>query len=432
MSEERGDQPKALSAWQVLKLPDYRIVWFTDLISGIGNGATTLAVMLLLTTWSDDPAVLAMNTIAGTLPMLLVAPFAGPLVDRWNRLKVIVVCRVLQALLVLSLTFMSAEHMWLAAVVIAAQFTLAQFSSPAAGAIFATVVPGHGRAGASGLGGASGFVSGAVGAGFAATMFSSGGLDTVFVVDAFTFLLAGLLFLRFRGRAGIDVRPDKATLPPYRQDLAVGIAFVFRNSAMRSLLIGFGSVTIASAAVNILYMPLALDRLHASSLGIFGIQAAAGVGTVVIGLSTGYLSRVLSDLTWFRICTLAYALIAIGYGFAWGIPILIALHFLMNCVGVRMMASAEVLMFAITPNRQLGRVGSAINAIERGFSILLNLAVVGMTGIIDFQTVLVIFGAVGGAVAIASGVFLTAARLAEADKQREDADKEFASAMSDR
>lgn len=414
MSAAGPDRPTALSAWQVLKIPDYRAIWLADLVSGIGSGATGLAMLLMLTDWSDDPGIIAVFTIASTVPMILVGPFAGVLVDRWNRMTIVVVGRLIQAVLVLSLMFMTPDLLWLTALVIAAQFSVTTFTAPAASAIFGLVIPNHGRAGASGLGGATGFVVGTIGAGIASTMYATDMLDTVFVLDAVTFIAAALLYLRIRRNPAVGKRPAAATRPAFKKDLAEGMVFLSRNSALRYLLFGFASISIATAAINVLYVPLAVDHLHADGFGIFAVQATAGLGTVMVGLLAGHLSRVLSDLAWFRIGILAFALLGIGYGLSPNLWYLVALHFLFNCVGVRLSASIETLFLAITPNHQLGRVGSAVNAVERGLYVALNAGVAALTGLIEIRTVLIIYGVVAAIVAAVAGSLLTSARLTKA------------------
>ncbi|MFI7409658.1 MFS transporter [Streptomyces sp. NPDC049627] len=68
-------------------------------VSALGDGLRATALPLLAVTYTTDPALLALVTVAGTVPMLL-SPLAGVAADRWPRRSLMVWLDVGRAVIV--------------------------------------------------------------------------------------------------------------------------------------------------------------------------------------------------------------------------------------------------------------------------------------------------------------------------------------------
>jgi DHA3 family macrolide efflux protein-like MFS transporter len=84
-------------------------IWIGQAFSIIGSQVAAFAVVWWLTQQTGSAKVLAGLTIAQLLPQIFLAPFAGALVDRWNRRLVMMAADGLSALLaaVLAVLFLS-------------------------------------------------------------------------------------------------------------------------------------------------------------------------------------------------------------------------------------------------------------------------------------------------------------------------------------
>ena len=80
-------QPAGGSRW---KLPFFSI-WTGQAISLIGSQIVQFALVWWLTQRTGSATVLASATLVAMLPMIVVGPFAGALVARWNRRLVMIV-----------------------------------------------------------------------------------------------------------------------------------------------------------------------------------------------------------------------------------------------------------------------------------------------------------------------------------------------------
>jgi MFS family permease len=63
----------------------YTVVWFGQLISIIGTGMTQFGLVIWMWTETGSATAVAMVAFFGFVPNVVMMPFAGVLVDRWNR-----------------------------------------------------------------------------------------------------------------------------------------------------------------------------------------------------------------------------------------------------------------------------------------------------------------------------------------------------------
>lgn len=78
---------------------DYRRLWASSAVSAFGDGMRLTALPLLAVSYTTDPQLLSLVTVAGTLP-LLASPLAGIAADRWNRKRLLITVDLIRFLLV--------------------------------------------------------------------------------------------------------------------------------------------------------------------------------------------------------------------------------------------------------------------------------------------------------------------------------------------
>ena len=71
--------------------PRFFTIWGGQAISLFGSRLVQFALIWYLTQETGSATVLTIATLIGLLPMVLLGPFAGALVDRWKRRQVILI-----------------------------------------------------------------------------------------------------------------------------------------------------------------------------------------------------------------------------------------------------------------------------------------------------------------------------------------------------
>ena len=81
-------------------------IWSGQAISLFGSRLVQFALIWWLTQETGSATVLAIATLIGLLPQVIIGPFAGALVDRWKRRQVILVADTTIALATLLLAYL--------------------------------------------------------------------------------------------------------------------------------------------------------------------------------------------------------------------------------------------------------------------------------------------------------------------------------------
>ncbi|MBC7810208.1 MAG: MFS transporter, partial [Burkholderiales bacterium] len=66
----------------------FSLIWFGQLVSLLGTAMTRFALLIWAYQQTGEATTLALLGFFAFGPMVLVSPFAGVLVDRWDRRKV--------------------------------------------------------------------------------------------------------------------------------------------------------------------------------------------------------------------------------------------------------------------------------------------------------------------------------------------------------
>ena len=75
----------------------FLVMFFGQAFSLFGSRLVQFALVWYLTEQTKSPTVLATASIAALLPQVFIGPFAGALVDRWNRKTVMMIADTIVA-----------------------------------------------------------------------------------------------------------------------------------------------------------------------------------------------------------------------------------------------------------------------------------------------------------------------------------------------
>lgn len=287
---------------------NYWKIWWASTASNVGDGVVLVAIPLIAAQLTREPLAVAATTIAVRLPWLVFGLFAGVIVDRSDRRKVMILTDVGRAagFTVVAL-LVAAGQISLPVLYISvfAMGVLETLFDGAAMSIVPSVVPAaqleqaNGRLFAAQIA-ANSFAGPALGGLlFAAVVWLPFGFNSV------TFLASALLLIGVRG----SFRPKKTSSASISSNIGAGMAIVWREPIIRTFAIGAGVLNlgfIAAIAVLVLH---AQDNLGLSDVGYGLLLASAAVGGVA-GAQTA--SRVVAHIGRYRSVVLAVVVIGAG------------------------------------------------------------------------------------------------------------------------
>ena len=178
---------------------DFLLVWTGLLISGIGTRFSAFALGIWVLEKTGSTLDFAMIFVAMSIPALIVLPFAGALVDRWNRRRVMIACELGSAGTIAGLATLNAFDLlqiWHSYVGVGVSALCNAFMQPAYGASVPLLASPENLSRANGLiqtGNAIALLGGPLLAGI---LYKIIGIAGILFVDAATFLAGALcLFL---------------------------------------------------------------------------------------------------------------------------------------------------------------------------------------------------------------------------------------------
>ena len=350
----------------VLRRRDFSLLWLAGLVSVAGDWVLMTALPYVVYVRTGSVLATAGMVAASLVPSMLLTSFAGVLVDRWDRARLLVVTNLLQALTVGALLLVDAGSLWVVYVVAAAQSAVASFSQPAESALLPSLVPSEELVPANALNVLNNQVGRLAGTPLGAVLLGVGGLPAVVAFDAASFLAAAGLVAAMRHRdhrdpLGTVDDAGTATARFWREWLA-GLRVVREDRTIAVLFVVFGLMTFGGTMLDPLFVPWVTDLLGegiwaiallTTTSSVAGIVGSAVVGAFGAGVPASAL------IGWSSL--LAGVLLAVRSN----LPLLWVALPLAALGGVAAVASSvgvETLAQERTPERVRGRVFGSLQA----------------------------------------------------------------------
>lgn len=264
------------------KMRSFLVIWSGQLVSTIGSGLTSFALGVWIYQETHSTTLFAISLLAYALPNLLVSPFAGALVDRWDRRKVMILsdsgaglCTLVIAVLLVT------DHLelWSIFLLIAASAAFSTFQWPAYSAATSLLVPKEQLGRAGGMVQIGEAISQLIAPAMAGALVVTIGLQGVLIVDFATFMFAVLTLLLV-----VIPRPPASQAAPGKkstllQEAAFGWKYITARAGLFGLLMVFAVSNLVSSFLSPLIAPLILDMTTPDVLGY--ISSIVGVGMLV-------------------------------------------------------------------------------------------------------------------------------------------------------
>lgn len=266
----------------VRERPDFRLLFFATLGSSIGTWLAFIALVVDVFDRTGSATWVGALLFAEFVPIVLLGIFAGPLVDRLSRRKILIASDVARAAIFLVLPFAQNASQIVLLALLAGVAT--SFFRPAAYAGLPNLVPATELPRANGLIQTAENLTIALGPLGGGILVAVGGSDPAYLANAVSFIVSALLILRIRGTLESAREPGNG----HWRDLREGFALVRGSAALLAVLIVWsGITTAANAGVNVAEVVLAKEVFGAGDFGFGLLAAAAGLGLVIGSFVSG-------------------------------------------------------------------------------------------------------------------------------------------------
>ncbi|MDP9381030.1 MAG: MFS transporter [Chloroflexota bacterium] len=235
---------------------------------------------------------------AEVVPVLLLGPVAGVIIDRFSRKGVLIAADLLRAALVLTLLWpQGVWHTYLVAAGLAAGNT---FFNPTVQAVLPALTSEDQRLAANSVSWSTGRLVQILASAFAGGLIALVGTDAAFAANAATFVVSALLIARLRipAHAGSLGADTKRGLGRYLADARAGLGYALRDRFVSRLLVVQALASFATGATSAMLVVLAERHLGLEPEGFAWLIGAIGAGALVGPLIPNVLARDYRDARW--------------------------------------------------------------------------------------------------------------------------------------
>jgi predicted MFS family arabinose efflux permease len=362
--------------FSVLRIRNYRLLASGQLLSSLGDWFLLLAVPYYVLELTGSAMASGFSLAAGTVPALVLGPLAGALVDRWNRLHVMIAADLIRLVAVsLMLSVDRPDELWLIYVALVLESSLSQLFSPASSALLPQLVGREGDLHAANS--LSALIVGSirlVGGPLGGVVYGSLGFTAVVAIDALSYACSALCLAMIRYRPPTtERRGTEAGHGQVRRlvaEVREGVAQIRRSPWLRALAAAGALFAAATSAVNVGLIPY-MDRVLHASPQILGLLFGAFGAGFLLGVPLNRaLTRKLSDRT-----VLVGSLAALAAAFAatfntpvigWSAVLFFTIGAPMVCFGI----TSATFVARHTPDAVLGRVSATNGFLQAAASLL--------------------------------------------------------------
>lgn len=342
--------------------PNYRRLWFSQIISQLGDWFNLIASAALVANLSGSGLAIGGLFLARLLPPFVLSPLVGVVADRFDRRKILIASDLLRAIVVLNFLLVRTEqHVWLLYVLTVLQLSISAFFEPTRAALIPRVVPRKDLVTANALDGTTWSTMLAVGAALGGLATALFGITAAFLIDSASFILSAWFISRMDAGLGStelgSVRPNDAGW----SDFVAGLRYLEQQPGIlivalikASMALAFGGISIVEVAFAKEIFPIGTDGSGTLGLIYFATGLSTGLGPLVARHLTGDNPR---SMYWTIL--LCYVGMALGYtmiGFTATLPFLLLATFVRTIgSGTGWVYSSALIQMSV-PDKYLGRV----------------------------------------------------------------------------
>jgi MFS family permease len=396
MTEEKkpgGKMSNFRHMTRALQYRNYRLFFIGQGISLIGTWMQRVGVGWLVYRLTDSPFLLGLVTFSGQIPTFLLAPVAGVLTDRMDRMKLLIASQVLSMIQALLLAFFVLTNIINIYEIIGLSILLGLINAfeitTRQSLVIEMVDKKEDLSNAIALN--STIFNGArlIGPSVAGILIASVGEGICFLINGLSFIAVIYSLMAMK----LNLKPPKKHKSDILHGLKEGFAYSFGFAPIRSILMNVALVNFMGMPYVTLLPVFARDVLGGGANTLGFLMGAFGMGALISAFSLAFRKNVVGLEKWISIAgaTLGCGLILFSFSNSFWISLLISVP-----AGFGMMftmVSSNTILQTISEDEMRGRLMSQYAMSFMGMAPLGSLVGGSLAGRIGAPNTLIIGGA---------------------------------------
>ncbi len=265
----------------------FLLIWLGQAASYMGSSIVTFGLTIWAWQETGQATALALVGFFSFVPTLLASPFAGVLVDRWNRKHVMLLSdagSALASLVILLLYRAGALEVWHLYLLGAWSGFVGAFQFPAFSAAITTLLPEKQYARAGGLRSLLNSLAHIGGPTLAGILLAFSNLATLLVIELVTFFLAVLTLLPVHIPPPAKNELEEEEPTRFWEEVTYGFRYIFSRRSVRGLTLTFAGINLFAMLGVTVLSAMILARSGNDEVLLGGVRSALGLGGLASGL----------------------------------------------------------------------------------------------------------------------------------------------------
>ena len=341
---------------RALRHRNYRLFFGGQSVSLVGTWITRIATAWLVYRLTGSELLLGVVGFCGQIPTLVLSPFAGVLVDRWDRHRILVVTQVLsmlQSVALAALAFPRIITVYDILVLQVVQGIINAFDTPARQAFVIEMV-GSREDLPNAIALNSSMVNGSriIGPSIGGALIAAFGEGWCFALDAISYLavIASLLAMQVN-----RAKRTRASTPVW-EELRSGVRYAIGSVPIRTALLLLAIVSTMGMPYTVLMPAIAATVLHGGAHTLGFLMTASGVGALVGALYLASRHTVLGLGRAILVATLLFGLGLVAFALSRNFWLSLLVLPIVGAGMMVQMASTNTILQTIVEEELRGRV----------------------------------------------------------------------------
>jgi MFS family permease len=339
--------------------PGFRRLWTSQLVASVGSQLTVVAVGYQTYRLTGSTAMVGLVSLAGLVPLLAGSVLGGPVVDAWDRRKVMLVTQVLLAVGCAGLAvnaMLGHPLLWPMFAFTAETAAFQSVDWAARRSSLRRLVPPADLAAALSLQSAAFQATLVIGPAVAGLLIARAGFALVYWLNVISFGVAFITVARLPA-----LRPEGGGEPAGLASLISGVRYLRSSRPLAgAFLIDLGAMVFGMPRA--LFPALALTVYHGGATTVGYLNAAPGLGALIGSLLTGHVGRVRRVGRAVAVCVVGWGLAITAFGLVRWLPAALVLLVLAGAADVVSSVFRMIIVQQSTPDALQGRVNSLVFA----------------------------------------------------------------------
>lgn len=348
-----------------LKHRDFRIFWIGQCVSLMGTWMQRTALIWLVYTMTDSPFLVGLVGVAQFLPMLLFTLFAGAVVDRFPKRKILIVTQsllMLQAFALAMLAFFNSEQYWQLLLLCAFLGITTTIDMPARLSFFADLVSKEDVMNAVSLNSSIVNLARIIGPAVAGIVMMKFGAAVCFLINALSFLAVIYSLTRIETKDSV-APPQKRNM---LEEVKEGLAYI-KNDETLYLNAVFLAIVSTFAMNSEVIIPVFAKTVLGMGAGAYTkLLSAAGAGSLAGAVTMASLSKK-GVRKWILLVGAAATLsVQVLMAIAWNYALALLFVAMIGFFNLVFLNAGNSIFQVYAPDKYRGRVMSVYSFLTQG------------------------------------------------------------------